>query len=40
MALLQATGLPLITLRALPGGVDAVAVRELADLLADQGMVP
>ena len=40
MTLLQATGLPIVTLPALPGGVDAVAVRELADLLADQGMVP
>lgn len=38
LAILKETGLPIVTLPALPGGVDPVAVRELADLLIDQGM--
>ena len=33
LAMLEATGLPIIQLPALPGGVDAGSVRELADLL-------
>ncbi len=40
LALLEATGLPLVVLGALPDGVDSVSVRELADALADQGMAP
>ncbi|NUQ32891.1 MAG: ATPase, partial [Dermatophilaceae bacterium] len=31
--LLEATGLPIVELPALPGGVDSGSVRELADLL-------
>ena len=38
LEILEETGLPIVTLPALPGGVDPVAVRELADLLIDQGM--
>jgi anion-transporting ArsA/GET3 family ATPase len=38
LAILRETGLPIVTLPALPDGVDPVAVRELADLLIDQGM--
>lgn len=38
LALLQATGLPVVTLPALAGGVDSGSVRELAVLLAEQGM--
>ena len=34
LALLQATGLPIVQLPALPGGVDAGSIRELAGLLA------
>ncbi|MFC7596398.1 ArsA-related P-loop ATPase [Terrabacter sp. GCM10028922] len=33
LALLEATGLPIVQLPALPGGVDSGSVRELADLL-------
>ncbi|EWT00192.1 ATPase [Intrasporangium oryzae NRRL B-24470] len=39
LALLESTGLPIVTLPALPGGVDAVAVRELAEVLVAEGMV-
>jgi hypothetical protein len=38
LEILRETGLPIVTLPALPGGVDPVAVRELADLLTEQGM--
>ncbi len=38
LALLEATGLPLVTLPALADGVDSGSVRELADLLVEQGM--
>lgn len=36
LALLQETGLPLLLLPALPGGVDPGSVRELADILWDE----
>ncbi|HET7399860.1 MAG TPA: ATPase, partial [Intrasporangium sp.] len=40
LALLQSTGLPVVSLPALAEGVDPVSVRELADALTDQGLVP
>jgi anion-transporting ArsA/GET3 family ATPase len=40
LALLEATGLPIMKLPALPQGVDSGSVHELAGLLVDQGMVP
>ncbi|HET8988479.1 MAG TPA: ATPase, partial [Humibacillus sp.] len=39
LALLEATGLPIMTLPALAEGVDSGSVHELAALLVDQGMV-
>ena len=39
LALLEATGLPIITLPLLPEGVDAVSVRELAEILVEEGML-
>ena len=40
LALLEATGLPIVTLPALAQGVDSGSVHELAGLLVEQGMVP
>lgn len=40
LAVVEALGLPTYRLPALPEGVDGSAVRELADLLTDQGMAP
>jgi len=37
-ALLEGTGLPIVTLPALPQGVDSGSVHELAGLLAEQGI--
>ena len=39
LEILEATGLPIILLPALPGGIDPGSVREVADLLVDGGMV-
>ncbi len=39
LALLEATGLPIVLLPALHGGIDAGSIREVADLLLDGGMV-
>ena len=39
-ALLEATGLPIVTLPALAQGVDSGSVHELAGLLVEQGMLP
>ncbi len=40
LAVLEATGLPIVTLPALAQGVDSGSVHELAGLLVEQGMVP
>jgi anion-transporting ArsA/GET3 family ATPase len=39
LELLRATGLPIVLLPALPGGIDPGSVREVADLLVEGGMV-
>ena len=39
LALLEGTGLPIVTLPALPEGVDSGSVHELAAMLIDQRMV-
>ena len=38
LELLNASGLPIITLPALPQGADSGSIRELADLFSEQGM--
>lgn len=38
LELLDASGLPIITLPALPQGADSGSIRELADLISEQGM--
>ncbi len=40
LALLEATGLPVVRVPALSGGVDSGSIRELADVLVAEGMVP
>ncbi|MDN5769197.1 MAG: AAA family ATPase [Humibacillus sp.] len=39
LELLSASGLPIVTLPALPEGADAGSIRQLADLMAAQGMI-
>ena len=40
LALLEETGLPIVTLPLIPEGVDSGSIRELADILVEEGMVP
>ncbi|MEO7753431.1 MAG: ArsA-related P-loop ATPase [Terracoccus sp.] len=40
LALLEATGLPVVQVPALSGGVDSGSIRELADVLVAEGMLP